>query len=125
MLFHGLALAHGHSWPDDELMGADFLVTGHQHPMVAISDARGRAHREPAWLIADCDEEALLERYPRANKEIKLILMPAFNPIVGNPIDIDAGKYLGPLLNNNLFKLSSALVFRLDGTCLGNLKNLK
>lgn len=124
MVYEGLGLLHGHSWPGQELMHCDYLVMGHQHPMVAIRDAFGRAHREAAWIIAPADEERAAERYRKFNRNIKLIMMPAFNPLVGSTINYDEEERLGPLLNNKLFKLNDALVFRLDGTCLGKFSDL-
>ncbi|MFH0737827.1 MAG: metallophosphoesterase [Candidatus Micrarchaeota archaeon] len=124
IVHEGLGLLHGHSWPSDELMRCRYLAMGHQHPMVAISDAFGRKHSEPAWIIAPPEVEALAARYPQARKDIRLIMMPAFNPLVGSIMKTDDKSRLGPLLNNKLFKLSDALVVRLDGTRLGKLKNL-
>lgn len=124
MVYEGLGLVHGHSWPAPELMMCSHLVMGHQHPMVSITDAFGKRHTEPAWLIAEPDPDAIAKRYDKFNKKINLILMPAFNPLVGSAINIDENERLGPILNNKLFKLNHALVFRLDGTCLGKLENL-
>lgn len=122
MLYEGLGLVHGHSWPDPSLMQCEYLVMGHQHPMVAVTDAFGKRHTEPAWLVAEADPEILSGRYKKFNRKIKLVLMPAFNPLVGSAINIDVNERLGPILNNKLFKLNRALVFRLDGTCLGQLE---
>jgi metallophosphoesterase superfamily enzyme len=124
MVHEGLGLLHGHSWPDDELMRCGHLVVGHQHPMVTITDAFGRRRSEPAWIVAPCDREKLLARYADANENIELVMMPAFNPLVGSSMNIDGNERLGPLLNNKLFKLNHALVFRLDGTGLGRLDNI-
>jgi putative SbcD/Mre11-related phosphoesterase len=124
LVFEGLGLIHGHSWPKEELMMCKYLVMGHQHPMISVSDAFGRKHREPAWMIAPPDVEMIAERYKGARKDIQLILMPAFNPLVGTTIKYDDKCHLGPILNNKLFKLSDALVVRLDGTRLGKLKNV-
>jgi hypothetical protein len=123
-VFGKLGLLHGHSWPDDALLSCEFLVVGHQHPMVALTDAFGKRRAEPAWIIAPCDADALSLRYKKFNKKIRLIMMPAFNPMLGCAINIDEKEHLGPILNNNLFKLNRALVFRLDGTCLGQLEKL-
>jgi hypothetical protein len=120
----GLGLIHGHGWPAQELMRCEYIVSGHQHPMVELRDAFGKRRREAAWLVAPCDREALRKKYGDANDDIKLILMPAFNPIVGSAIKYDEKERLGPLLNNKLFKLDDALVFRLSGTRLGKLKDL-
>jgi uncharacterized protein len=120
----GLGLIHGHSWPGEELMACDYIVSGHQHPMVELSDAFGKKRREPAWLVVPNDKKALEAKYEKANGMIKLILMPAFNPMVGSAMKYDEKEHLGPLLNNKLFKLDDALVFRLSGTRLGKLKDL-
>ncbi len=124
-VYEGLGLAHGHSWPAEDLMNAEYIVVGHQHPVIAMTDSLGKRHSEPGWVIAECDKKNLSKHYRKFNKKIRLILMPAFNPVVGSVINTSNKERLGPLLNNNIFKLSDALVFRLDGTCLGNLKNIK
>jgi putative SbcD/Mre11-related phosphoesterase len=123
-VYEKLGLLHGHSWPADELMQCEYLVMGHQHPLISFKDSMGKKHSEPVWIVADADAEKIAERYKKFNKKIKLILMPAFNPLVGFPINFSKKEQLGPLLNNKLFKLEHALLFRLDGTCLGRLNNI-
>jgi hypothetical protein len=124
-VYEGLGLMHGHSWPAKELMQCEYIVSGHQHPLVAMTDAPGRRHSEAAWLIAPADKEKIAWRYGKFNKKIKLVLMPAFNPLVGSRINSTSEERLGPILNNNLFKLNDALAFRLDGTRLGKLHSIK
>jgi len=124
-VYEGLGLSHGHSWPADELMECKYLVCGHQHPMITMSDTLGARHSEPVWLVADCDGEKLLEQYPHANEKLKLVLMPAYNPMVGSMINHVEKTHLGPVLNNNLFKLDDAIVFRLDGSSLGKLGRIE
>lgn len=123
-VFWGLGLMHGHSWPGEELLSCRYVVCGHQHPMISMADVFGRRHQEAAWLVAPADEEMLAARYKKFRKGVKLILMPAFNPLVGSAINYGEKERLGPILNNNLFKLDDALVFRLDGTRLGKLKTI-
>ncbi|MDD5339620.1 MAG: hypothetical protein PHV13_00040 [Candidatus ainarchaeum sp.] len=124
-VYAGLGLMHGQSWPAKELMGCDYLVSGHQHPLITMTDTLGRRHSEAAWVIAPANHEKIAEKYETASKKIKLVLMPAFNPLVGSPINFTSEEHLGPVLNNNLFKLNDALVFRLDGTRLGKLHSIK
>ena len=119
-----LGLLHGHSWPGAELMGCDYLVMGHQHPLVGMTDSSGRRHTEPAWLVAPPDPVKIAAKYEKFNMNIKLILMPAFNQLVGSVVNFSEKERLGPLLNNNLFKLDDALVFRLNGISLGRLKTI-
>jgi len=123
-VYEGIGLAHGHSWPARELMDCKYLVMGHQHPMITITDTLGKRHSEPVWVMAEADGERMKERYEKFNKNIRLVLMPAFNPLVGSALNFVDSERLGPLLNNNIFKLDDALVFRLDGTALGKLKSM-
>jgi hypothetical protein len=122
IVHENLGLAHGHSWPGEELMRCRYLITGHQHPMVRTTDTLGKKHVEPAWIVAPPNARNISEHYDVFNKKIELILMPAFNPLVGSIINSSRKEHLGPVLNNKLFKLRDALVFRLDGTCLGKLE---
>jgi putative SbcD/Mre11-related phosphoesterase len=119
-----LGLVHGHSWPTDECMNADFLVSAHQHPRFSIVDKSGKRHSEPAWAIAEPDSKRIAEHYKKYNKKIKLILMPAFNPIVGSSFE-PTDERLGPITSNNLFKINAASIYRLDGTLLGELDKIK
>ncbi|MDD5172047.1 MAG: metallophosphoesterase [Candidatus ainarchaeum sp.] len=124
MVYEKLGLIHGHSWPSEEVMACGYVIAGHQHPLVTMTDAFGKKHSEPVWVMVPSDAERIAERYKKFNKKIKLVLMPAFNPLVGSTINYDEKERFGPLLNNKLFKLNHAIVFRLDGTCLGELKNI-
>lgn len=123
-VFENLGLIHGNSWPGSDLLKCDYLVMGHQHPMVSFTDKMGRKHSEPVWILADPDAGEISKHYEKFNKKIKLILMPAFNPLVGFPINLRRKEQFGPVLNNKLFKINDALLFRLDGTGLGPLKNI-
>ena len=122
-VFGDLGLIHGHAWPSSELLNCKYLVMAHQHPLIQLTDTLGKKYTEAIWLFAPPSDD-LSNYFPTFNSQIKLILMPAFNPLLGNIIN-RSNSGLGPLLNKNLFKLNDALVFRLDGTNLGQLKTLK
>ncbi len=124
-VYKGLGLLHGHSWPDPLLMKCEYIIAGHSHPIVTLTDTLGKRHSEPVWLIAPGEKKKIKKRFENANENVKLILMPAFNPLVGTTINSHKKTHLGPLINNNLFKLDDALVLRLDGTSLGNLKRTR
>lgn len=123
LVYHDLGLIHGHSWPKEELMECSYLVMGHQHPLILIKDSLGKAHIEPAWIMADIDVENTKKHYKKFNKKMKLILMPAYNPLLGTTIKFTKNDQLGPILNNKLFKLEETKVIRLNGTNLGTIRN--
>ncbi len=124
-VYKKLGIVHGHSWPGKELMKCDYIISAHQHPQIVMKDKLGKAHREAVWLITEPDDKQIKKYYEKSNKKIKLILMPAFNSLVGSVINIEREKQLGPIFNNKLFKLNDALVVKLDGSLVGKLKNIK
>ncbi len=124
-VYKKLGIVHGHSWPGKELMKCDYIISAHQHPQIVMKDKLGKAHREAVWLITEPDDKQIKKHYEKSNKKIKLILMPAFNSLVGSVINIEREKQLGPIFNNKLFKLNDALVVKLDGSLVGKLKNIK
>lgn len=125
MTYKKTGIMHGHSWPDEKLMQCDYLISAHQHPQISVMDKSGKVHREAVWLVVEPDTKRISEHYTNFNGKIKLVLMPAFNPLVGSTINKPKEKQLGPVLNNKLFKLNDALVFRLDGSLMGKMKNIK
>jgi putative SbcD/Mre11-related phosphoesterase len=124
-VYCGVALAHGHAWPAEELMRCKTLVVAHQHPLITLTDRSGKRHNEAVWLFAECNAKKISKYYKSFNPNIKLVLLPAFNPLIGSPLNSSTKTHLGPLLNNKLFKVNDALLSKLDGTSLGRLKNLK
>ena len=124
-LYHNLALIHGNAWPSEELMQAPYLISAHQHPQIELQDRLGKFHTESAWFIAPPNQLQLKKFYKKYNTKIQLILLPAFNPLVGKSFKLNADEHLGPLLHNKLFKLDLAIVYKLDGTVLGKLKQLR
>ena len=87
IVYEKLGLLHGHSWPAEELMQCKYLIMGHQHPMIRITDTLGKKHVEPAWIVAPPDTKIISEFYDNFNKKIELVLLPAFNPLVGSVIN--------------------------------------
>jgi putative SbcD/Mre11-related phosphoesterase len=118
-----LALVHGHAFPGKDCMNADYLISAHQHPQLSIVDKSGKRHNEPVWIFAESDPKTISNHYTEFNRKIKLILMPAFNPLVGATFNSKDSR-LGPILSNNLFKINAATIYRLEGTRLGELKDL-
>ncbi|MBI4399476.1 phosphoesterase, partial [Candidatus Micrarchaeota archaeon] len=111
-----LGIVHGHAWPSEEVMKSKYLVMGHNHPQVEFRDKLGRRYAEKAWVIGSLKEG-----------KIKVIVMPAFNPLVGGISfnRVECNQLLGPIFKNELFKLEDAKVRLLNGIELGKIKNLK
>jgi len=124
-VFSGLGLIHGHSWPSEECMQAEYLVAAHQHPQIQFIDKSGKKHVEPVWIISEANQKNISSHFDQFNKKIKLIMMPAFNPLVGTVIKTDVFSVLGPVLNNKLFKWNDALVYRLNGVAVGKLSDIE
>ncbi len=124
-VYRKIGLSHGHSWPAEDLFSAEYIVNAHQHPVIMFRDRLGKTHAEPAWLFVPPDPERVSGQYKDFNRKIQLVIIPAFNPLVGAVINRKGEKHLGPLLNNNLFKLEQSKVFRLDGILLGKLGDIE
>lgn len=124
-----IGLLHGHAWPSEDLLKAEVLVMGHNHPMIEFRDDLGGRAKEPAWiktrLKLDNLPEDLREQVEGEGPEVMIV--PAFSNLVGGgafnreiPEDL-----LGPLFNSDAVDLEGAEVHLLDGTFLGELENLK
>lgn len=122
--YGSLGLIHGHSWPGAHVMAARYIVSAHQHPQLTLNDKFGKPHSEPVWVIADGDRAVLRKKYEKTHTDVQLIVVPAFNPLVGFDLKKLSGGQLGPLINNNVFKWSAALVVRLNGNSVGKINQL-
>lgn len=60
--------------------------------------------------------------YKKFNKKIKLVLLPAFDSLVGTTLKQDPSEHLGPLLRNKLFKYNDAKMYSLSGVYLGKIQ---
>lgn len=124
-----VGLMHGHTWPNPKLVKTETIVTGHNHPIIEFRDKLGARITEPAWVKARINPEKFPEEL---RKEIieegpELLVIPAFNKLIGGA-PINRGmpeELLGPLFKAGAVQLDEAEVYLLDGTFLGELKNLK
>ncbi len=121
---------HGHAWPGEKLLTADILVCAHVHPNVSITGMLGSRHTEPCWLRAGLLSKQLRSRYKKAkiNKKAEVIVMPAFNPLLGG---LPVNKHLKKLPSgyrlafNKCIDFPDSEVFLMDGTNLGKMKGIK
>ena len=138
---------HGHTWPSHELLAARYLVTAHNHPMVQLRDPSGFRMVKQAWVKAPCDEKVLAgkileklrirdegnelrvihERFGIKLEKMTLIIMPAFNDILGGVIvnRIGTMRRIGPLGRSEVTDMNEAEIYLLDGTYIGLVKNIR
>lgn len=120
----GVGITHGHAWPDEKLLDAEYLIMGHAHPAVEFWTENFKSV-EPCWLKCEIDQKEIKKKYKRESNLKETIIVPAFNHLIGGmAFNSEDFKPIGPLLNNAL-KWKKADVYLLDGTFLGNLNKLK
>lgn len=142
-----VAAFHGHAWPSPRLMGADLMVMGHNHPTVLLRTPLGIRASQRVWVKGGCSgaslARAFLEQAGLAPgddplnaftlhfkvdvKNPELILMPAFNDLLGGlPINFEPQEnLLGPLLRSGALNIDDFEVYLLDGTYLGKVGFLR
>jgi len=117
---HNIGYLHGHTWPQPKLLTCSYLILGHTHPTVKLTDRLGFSSYEPCWVKGSLQTTPLQKRYPQAKKPTILIL-PAFNPLCGG-VAINQEPPLGPL--TKLINPTKTELFLLDGTLLGTINKL-
>ncbi len=125
----GVGYFHGHAWPAAELFHAREVVMGHNHPLIKFADPLGKKHVEQVWVNAAFNRSAIIKRYSEkiSWKNPRLTIMPAFNELCGG-IPFNEALYaelLGPMFTSKAVELEKANCYLLDGTCLGEVGNLR
>ncbi len=108
-------LTHGHKKIPKKLLKdskTKSIIIGHNHSGIRFRDRFGVTSTEPCWVIGTTKT--------KAKKQV--ILMPAFNPLVG-AIAINKDGVLGPVAKS--MRLDNAKIYLLDGTYLGHLRMLE
>lgn len=124
---------HGHTWPSSEFLEKKYVFVGHEHPQIEFRDSLGYRFFEPVWIRAKLDREKLERKYKLPKSLPELIVLPRFNRLSGgismnSPVsDIEKAHKpyhagIGTLVRFS--KLPSSGIYLLDGTYLGELKNL-
>lgn len=92
---------HGHEY-DDQVLSHKYIVIGHEHPSLRISDELGGVLRFSSFLLT-----------PLINGSMALVLPAAGHYQTGNPLSLDSSQYLSPLLKEKGI-ISEAIPFVLD-----------
>ena len=115
-----VGFVHGHTWPSPEVLAAETVCAGHEHPVVRLEDEVGGSRVERVWLRGPLDSASLSEDYDDLDAE--LVVFPAFNDRSGGTwINVDEESFLSPFLPDGL---ASGDAYLLDGTRLGAYRRL-
>ncbi len=95
------------------------IIIGHNQPHVKFRDKFAK-YIEPCWVRGSYNEPA--DRQAVSKNKIKLIIMPAFNPLCGASL-VNVQPLIGPIAKN--IDKKTAHIFLLDGTDLGTISDLK
>ncbi|WP_144919771.1 metallophosphoesterase [Halorubrum salsamenti] len=121
-----VGVLHGHTWPDPDLLDADVVCMGHEHPQVRLEDAVGGSRAERAWLRGTLDPGAFVEDGEAGAvadaDPPELVVFPAFNERSGGTwINVDGQSFLAPFLPD---ALPAGDAYLLDGTRLGEYRRI-
>ncbi|PSP80245.1 phosphoesterase [Halobacteriales archaeon QS_1_68_20] len=114
-----LGLVHGHTWPSPEVLSAEVVCVGHEHPCVRLEDRVGGRQIEPAWLRGSLARAPFDGRYDDLDwRDPELVVFPAINDLVGCTwVNVDEQEFLAPFLPEGM---PDADAYLLDGTRLGD-----
>ena len=113
-----VGFVHGHTWPAREVLAADVVCVGHEHPCVRLEDSVGGSRVERVWLRGDLDPAPFAERADGdLSLDADLTVFPAFNDLTGGTwVNVEGQEFLAPFLPD---ALASGEAYLLDGTRLG------
>lgn len=125
------ALLHGHAWPRPESVYASCIIIGHGHYMIELKDSLGLKLFEPIWLIGKINRNKYMEEFPsqkptygQQKGNIEIIVLPAFNRIVGGiPINKAERKQRGPLAKYLVEEETK--LYLMDGTYMTTLSEIR
>jgi hypothetical protein len=123
LLLKNTYLTHGHKWPKQDFLKAEFLVISHNHPLIEFKDKLGYRWLEKVWIRSKLKPSSIRKKYKNFKKLPELIVMPTFSDLVGGfAMNRHEKEPLGPILK--CADLEKAKVYLLDGTFLGKLEGL-
>ncbi len=127
LIIGDFAFLHGHRWPTEAAMGADYILAGHNHVAISIMDKQGGLYVQKGWLIAKVKKKKAAEKYREFNKDAKLVVMPAFNDLItGMPVNEKRHEdNLSPLFRNEIFDYKNAEIYSLHGDLVGTPRTMK
>jgi uncharacterized protein len=123
-----VGFVHGHTWPSRDVLSADVVCVGHEHPCVRLEDSVGGSRIERVWLRGKMNPDAFEEQYGTEGadgsdggagvpSDGRLVVFPAFNDLTGGTwVNVAGQGFLAPFLPDGL---ADGEAYLLDGTRLG------
>ena len=118
-----IGFAHGHTWPAPDVLDADVVCVGHEHPVVRLEDSVGGARKQRAWLRGSLVADPFAEQFDRPVENApEVVVFPAFNDRSGGTwVNVDGQGFLAPFLPEGM---TDTEAFLLDGTRLGSYRQV-
>lgn len=118
-----VGVLHGHTWPAPEVLAAEVVCMGHEHPSVRLADEVGGARVERAWLRGPLAREAFADAVDVGEWGAPdLVVFPAFNERSGGTwVNVAGQSFLSPFLPDGLARGEAYL---LNGTRLGEYRSV-
>ncbi len=118
-----VGFAHGHTWPGTDVLEAETLCIGHEHPVVRLEDEVGGARMERVWLRGALEPAVFEEHYSEdVTVDGDLVVFPAFNDLSGGTwVNVDGQAFLSPFLPEGF---ANGEAYLLDGTRLGDFRTV-
>lgn len=119
-----VGLVHGHTWPGADVVSAEVVCVGHEHPLVRLTDEVGGSRLERVWLRGGLDPTPFEQRGVGDDDSIAgdLVVFPAFNDRSGGTwVNVAGQTFLSPFLPA---ALDDGEAYLLDGTRLGPYQNV-
>jgi hypothetical protein len=122
-----ISLNHGHAWPSESMMEAEWLILAHNHPCIELTDRLGYRSIQRVWVVGRLEAERVDKKYANFNRRMRVVIMPAFSELVGGMVfnAVKERDLLGPFFRNEMFKLGAAETFLLNGISLGTINNIE
>jgi len=120
-IIENIGFIHGHRWPDEQIMQCEMIIMAHTHPTVMLTDRRGFSTFESCWLKTKFNKNKLKEKYPNSSNP-QVLIIPAFNPLCGG-IAVNKEGIMGPI--GKIINIKDSMVYLIDGSSLGQVKNIK
>lgn len=136
-----IGLLHGHAWPSPKVLGAQTLVTGHNHPTlrkvrtvdapeIDRADRRRFAGVIPIILHSKLDKTCVRQNIgaPEApdDSEGVVVTLPSFNELFsGVQVNTPKTTFYGPFFENGCADILKSDVYSIAGVYLGTVESLR